>query len=146
MQIRTKGIPDNVTRSLCKEALKFYANLLLGKRLSKNINVFLVFEKLPNQINALCQWEDDNHNCRSFIILVNKTLNKKTMLITLAHEMVHVKQYAKGELKDYLRNDTVRWKKKLFSLDEVDYWSSPWEVEAYTEDKILYEAFKKRDK
>lgn len=146
MQIRTKGIPDNVPKSLCKKALKFYANLLLGKRLSKNIKLFLVFEKLPNKINALCQWEDDNHNCRSFIIILNKNLNKKTMLISLAHEMVHVKQYARGELKDYLRDDVVRWKRKIFRLSEVEYWTSPWEVEAYEKDKILYEAFKKERK
>lgn len=126
--------------------MKFYGEFLLGKRLYKNIKIFLVFEKLPNIVNALCQWEDDNHNCRSFIIIVNKNLNKKTMLVTLAHEMVHVKQYARGELKDYLRDDVVRWKKKIYRLSEVEYWSSPWEVEAYKKDKILYEAFKKERK
>ena len=68
------------------------------------------------------------------------------MLISLAHEMVHVKQYARGELKDYLRDDVVRWKRKIFRLSEVEYWTSPWEVEAYEKDKILYEAFKKERK
>lgn len=146
MQIRTRGIPDNVPRSLCKESLKFYANELLGKRLSKNIKICLVFEKLPNVVNALCQWEDDNHKCRSFIIIANKNLNKKTMLISLAHEMVHVKQYAKGELKDYLRSNNVKWKNRVFCLDTVEYWFSPWEKEAYKNDKILYEKFKQRNK
>lgn len=146
MQIRTKGIPDNVSRSLCKESLRFYANELLGKRLAKNIKVYLVFEKLPNIINALCQWEDDNHQCRSFIIIVNQNLNKKTMLISLAHEMVHVKQYARGELKDYLRSNNVRWKNRVFCLDKIEYWSSPWEKEAYKNDKLLYEKFKQRNK
>lgn len=146
MQIRTKGIPDNVSRSLCKESLRFYANELLGKRLAKNIKVFLVFEQLPTIINALCQWEDDNHKCRSFVIILNKKLNKKTTLISLAHEMVHVKQYARGELKDYLRNNNVKWKNKVFCLDKVEYWSCPWEKEAYKNDKLLYEKFKQRNK
>lgn len=146
MQIRTKGIPDNVSRSLCKEAIRFYGKELLGKRLAKNIKIFLVFEDLPHIVNALCQWDDDNHLCRSFIIILNKKMNKKTTFIALAHEMVHVKQYARGELKDYLRSDKVKWRNKVFRLDRVEYWSSPWEVEAYKKDKILYEKFKQRNK
>lgn len=146
MQIRTRGIPDNVSKSLCKEAIRFYGEELLGKRLSKNIEILLVFEKLPNIFNAMCNWQDDNHKCRSFVIVVNKNLNKKTSLIALAHEMVHVKQYARGELKDYLRTEKVKWKKRTFMLDKVEYWSSPWEKEAYKKDQILYEAFKKRNR
>jgi len=146
MQIRTRGIPDNVSRSLCKEAIRFYGEELLGKRLSKNIEILLVFEKPPNIFNAMCNWQDDNHKCRSFVIVVNKNLNKKTSLIALAHEMVHVKQYARGELKDYLRTEKVKWKKRTFMLDKVEYWSSPWEKEAYKKDQILYEAFKKRNR
>lgn len=146
MKISTRGIPDNVTRSLCKESLSFYGEQLLGSRLSKNIKILLVFEKLPNMFNAMCQWEDDNHRCRNFVIIVNKNLNKKTILISLAHEMVHVKQYARGELKDYLRNNTVKWKNRKFNLQTVKYWSSPWEKEAYKKDKILYEAFKQRNR
>lgn len=147
MQLRTKGIPDNVSKKLCKESLKFYAKELLGSRLTNNIKVLLVFEELPNAINALCQWDDDNHRCRSFVIIVNKKLNKKTTLIAIAHEMVHVKQYAKGELKDYLRDyNKVRWQDRFFRLDKVEYWKAPWEKEAYKKDVILYEKFKQRNR
>jgi hypothetical protein len=142
MQIRTKGIPDNVPKTICKDSLRFYGRELLGKRLYKNIKLFVVFEDLPNPINALCQWSDDNHKCREFTIIVNKKLNKKTTLIALAHEMVHVKQYARGELKDYIRNDNVKWCGQVYSLNKVKYWSCPWEKEAYKKDHILYESYK----
>jgi Zn-dependent peptidase ImmA (M78 family) len=146
MKIKTRGIPDKLTRALCKEAIRYYGNELLGSRLSKNITINVIFEVLPNPIKAMCQWQDDNHRCREFVILIHKKLNKKQTLITLAHEMVHVKQYATGELKDYLRTESVRWQNKVFSLDKVKYWSSPWEKEAYKKDEILYEAFKKRNR
>jgi Zn-dependent peptidase ImmA (M78 family) len=146
MKIKTRGIPDKLTRSLCKEAIRYYGNELLGSRLSKNITINVIFEVLPSPIKAMCQWQDDNHRCREFVILIHKKLNKKQTLITLAHEMVHVKQYATGELKDYLRTESVRWQNKVFSLDKVKYWSSPWEKEAYKKDEILYEAFKKRNR
>jgi hypothetical protein len=146
MQIRTKGIPDNVSKAICKDSLRFYGQELLGRRLYKNIKLFVVFEKLPNPINALCQWSDDNHKCREFTIIVNKKLNKKTTLIALAHEMVHVKQYAKGELKDYLRNDKVKWCGKVYCFSKIKYWSSPWEKEAYKKDILLYEQYKQSKK
>jgi hypothetical protein len=146
MKIVTRGIPDNVTRSLCKEAVKYYSKELLGTRLAKNIKVYLIFEKMPTPINAMCYWNDDNHKCREFVIVVHKKLNKKQTLISLAHEMVHVKQYARGELKDYLRSEEVKWQNRVYNLNKVEYWSSPWEKEAYKKDRVLYEAFKQRNR
>ncbi len=146
MLIRTRGIPNNISKSVCKDSVKFYGEQLFTKRLCKNIKVFIVFEKLSNPINAFCQWADDNHTCREFIITVNKKLNKKTTLIALAHEMVHVKQFAKKELKDYLRSDKVKWKGKVYSLDKVKYWTCPWEKEAFKKDVILYEQYKQSKK
>lgn len=131
-------------RSLCKEAIRFYAEELMGSKLLQNIKIFLVFEDLPHKYNGLCSWEDDNHRCRSFVVILNKRLNKKTVLLALAHEMVHVKQFATGELKDYLCRNEVRWKDKKFSKNR--YWSSPWEKQAYRKDKKLYEKFKQRNR
>jgi hypothetical protein len=52
--------------------------------------------------------------------------------------MVHVKQYAKGELKDYLRVNKCKWKGKIIDSDAVDYWDHPWEIEAHGREKGLY--------
>jgi len=46
-------------------------------------------------------------------------------LSTLAHEMVHVKQFAKGELDPSMS----RWKSNKY-VDHIDYWDQPWEKEA----------------
>ena len=43
---------------------------------------------------------------------------------TLAHELVHVKQFARGELTENLQY----WKGKDHS--ETEYWDQPWEKEA----------------
>jgi hypothetical protein len=43
---------------------------------------------------------------------------------TLAHELVHVKQFARGELSDNLQY----WKGKDHS--STKYWEQPWEKEA----------------
>ena len=67
---------------------------------------------------GLCESIDPRH----FIIDVAMYGN---WLSTLAHEMVHVKQFAKGELDAGL----TRWKSNKY-CDKIDYWDQPWEKEA----------------
>ena len=46
-------------------------------------------------------------------------------LSTLAHEMVHVKQFVNNELDATL----TRWKSNKY-CDKINYWDQPWEKEA----------------
>ena len=43
--------------------------------------------------------------------------------------MVHVKQYARGELYEGSRVNKHRWQGKWLDKDP-DYWDQPWEIEA----------------
>ena len=54
------------------------------------------------------------------------------MFIALAHEMVHLKQLATGELKDKkLKAKYIRvWRGEIYE-DDISYWDHPWEFEAY---------------
>ena len=69
------------------------------------------------------------------------------MFKTLAHEMVHLKQYAKNELGKEFSLTTkggvkimTRWKNELWKAKtkECPYWDSPWEIEAYGREVGLY--------
>jgi hypothetical protein len=63
------------------------------------------------------------------------------MIKVLAHEMVHVKQYAKNELGKDLAlarggkglRIVTRWQGKYWTPNtkEDEYWDAPWEIEAY---------------
>jgi len=55
--------------------------------------------------------------------------------------MVHLKQYAKGELKDYARVKSIKWKGQVYDEDRIDYWDHPWEIEAYGRERGLYIRF-----
>ena len=58
------------------------------------------------------------------------------LLRTLAHEMVHVKQYIMGELT--FKKGQMCWKKqKVDFKSEDEYYCSPHEVEAYGKEKWL---------
>ena len=62
------------------------------------------------------------------------------ILKTLAHELVHVKQYVMGELT--YRTHGMVWKKETYSPDNIfDYFETPYEIEAYGREKGLLVAF-----
>jgi len=68
----------------------------------------------------------------------------KKLLITLFHELVHVKQYMKGEAIDF--KNSVRFKGKTYGNeylnDDLAYFGSPWEMEARAFEIYLWVRFR----
>ena len=88
--------------------------------------------------------QDINHP-RIFIITVDKgsLLDTGEMLTSVAHEMVHIKQYAKNELKQ--RDGYMSYRRKRFYYSKAslaEYYNFPWEIEAYGLEKGLYHGWK----
>lgn len=151
MHIRTSKKPTKVNLPLVKKAINWYASQLLSKRLKNNITINLKFtENLYKETKCLayCTWEDDNLKPREFEIEIDANLSQQQMLKSLAHEMVHVKQYATGQLKDLSKSLAVKWEGEYHSISSQDtheeqYWFSPWEIEANGREVGLYVLFKK---
>ena len=143
MLLKTVGKPKKVPLKLCKDAVKCYGKTLLGERLYHKVEVTIEFksEDLGKDVYGYCDWNDENFKSRDFTITVDPTLGKRNMLLVLAHEMVHVKQYAKGEMRDYVRMNKVRFKGKVYNDKKMSYWDFPWEIEAHGREKGLYYRF-----
>ncbi len=59
----------------------------------------------------------------------------RDMIKTLAHEMIHVKQFVKDELD--LTDNRFKGKKFVAKKNQSAYWDAPWEKEAYAkQDKL----------
>ena len=145
MFLRTSGIPSNISLSMCRKAVRFYGKLLLGEKLSKNISIRIKFndKDLGKDLYGCCDWNCDKQRPRNFIISIDPKISKRKILIVLAHEMVHVKQYARGELKDLLRVNMVRYLGEVYDDEKISYWLHPWEIEARVFEKKLYSDFQK---
>lgn len=144
MYIKTTGKPSKLDLKLCKDALKFYGRLLLRESTYNKILIKLEFDKELSRANeyAFCFYEEDlESEYKTFIITIDPQLGKRNMLKALAHEMVHVKQYAKGELKDYVRTNKIKWCGKVILHEKLNYWDTPWEIEAHGREKGLYFRF-----
>lgn len=114
-------------------AVKSFAKQLGIGRLKNNIVVQLhhkVFMK-NDGTQALCESLDQ----RNFVIDVCMYSN---WVVNLAHEMVHVKQFARGELDSGLTS----WKSNKYCAN-IEYWDQPWEKEARRLQFKLAEEFEK---
>lgn len=148
MQLTVCGESSYISVDICRQAIRYFAHELLSKRIYKNIKIKVIFttEGLKGG-KASCEWVDRPRFGRSFIICVSPYIGEKLTLLSLAHEMVHVKQWATGELMDYLSNcEKSMWKGKVFyCLKDDDYWTLPWEIEAYGREIGLYHMFEQNE-
>jgi hypothetical protein len=77
-------------------------------------NIEINFKRMSNDLNYgyACQLEGNDYE-----IDVKRTLRMREMLTTLAHELVHVKQYVKKEMPE--------------DISAGVYWDRPHEIEAH---------------
>ena len=85
-----------------------------------------------NSAYGYCMQTDDN---RTFEIEIDRNLRMYDFVSTLCHELTHLKQYARGEMRQ-LDDGRTRWKKKVYP-EGFDYMKSPWEKEAFRVEKEL---------
>lgn len=138
---------EKITKKEIYCAAKFYGSLLMSKRLLKNLVVSINCGN-TGSYHGFIEFLDDNHRPKEFLISVRKDLPKRKLLITLAHEMVHVKQYAKGELKYLYKGGLDKWQGKIIAR-KTHYFDKPWEIEAFGRELGLYERYieyKKKNK
>ena len=143
MLLHMKGSNKKV-RKVVEQAAWYYAEKLMGKRLLGSLEITINLKKdllikEGNEGSAI--WEDDGYRSREFSIELDTTVKIRNLLITLAHEMVHVKQWAKNEMYEYMEPHMVRFKGEKIHLKETDYWDYPWEIEAYGKQLGLFVRF-----
>lgn len=106
--------------------VQFCIKMLMPRMKTLDITVKLCS---PKGALGYCCAED----IRTFEIEVDKTSRLRRLLETIAHEMVHVKQYARKELHTDYANC---WKNEFYT--KTDYWDQPWEIEAHGRELGLF--------
>lgn len=127
---------------IVNRAIEFSSNYLMSKRLIKVLDISVHFIKnlhINESINGDCIWQDDNIRPREFSIRIDQNIQEDDLYRTIFHEMVHVKQWATSQKKDYIRNSYLtKFNKVTYDQREMNYSSKPWEIEAYQiEDEIF---------
>lgn len=123
----------------CRQFVRFFSNKFFTKELNKQITVKLKLIKkdvvLYEEECAEVEWIDNNRQPRKFVISIHvpKKVSLRYIIRTLAHEMVHVKQFVRNELIDLASTDynVSVFKNKRYNINKVSYFDQPWEIEAY---------------
>lgn len=68
------------------------------------------------------------------VMVLDSGLDYERLVLTIAHEMIHVKQYARGQIKHKLGRKTYYWMGKPI---RKQYFEQPWELEAFSKERIL---------
>ena len=78
-------------------------------------------------------------DCSLLLIRPPKRITDKTIAsfsVALAHEMVHVKQYAKGQMVSKGSNK-CQWMGRVYNMKKTPYLDMPWEVEAFSRQELI---------
>ena len=126
-------------REIAEKVVGFCIKELLPR--FRTLEIVVNIKKIKGDAVGYCMMEDTN---REFEIEVDRELSLKDFITTLTHEMVHVKQYARGETKD-VNQFTKSWKgEEYISLYSTvdEYMALPWEKEAYELQEVLCNDYK----
>ena len=123
MIYEVENLPKKLPIDLFDRAVSFAADFL-----SLDVDLLIEFESLKMHQCGFCDYDED-----AVTITISKRLSIQEIIVTLFHEMIHVKQYADGRLEQ-----VGVWLGKKY---ECDYDQLPWEIEAHEMEKIMMEKF-----
>jgi len=122
---------------------KWVSYKLMGGRLSRHINLKIqtthpnLYKK--SMLYAYVDYDECSYNKfpRKFTITMTENFALMRSMVILAHELVHVKQFALGELYYCPNTGREKWKGKIINHDQYNYWDLPYEIEAHGREKGL---------
>jgi len=134
-------------QNLVKSAARWMLGHTLGKRQAHYIELEInLVDHLKNTSTyGDVMWEDDNARPRMFTMDLCNHIRDRQLLKVLAHEVVHIRQYVKGDLKDYVsKAHCSRWKDTIIQtrgVGSTSYYELPWEIEARREEALILKEF-----
>ena len=135
---------EYLVESTNKHAHKFIESLMpsMIEQLSLSRSRRAVLVKVTDEIDEGMQGATlDIRIADCYLVLIKKPkrITKASLLdmgTTLAHEMVHVRQLAKGQMK-FLPNQARIWMGKRYNK-RTHYLDQPWELDAFARQEILF--------
>ena len=143
MHLQIVDCPDEKFKPYLEKAAHFFAENLFSPQLSPRIYIIIKFDKSLED-HGSCEIYDyeTSKKPREFQININPIIGAPALFRTLAHEMVHVKQFAYQQLSATL--DV--WHNEEVDSDNLDYWFHPWEIEAHGLEAGLIAKFSIKEK
>lgn len=122
---------------LCENVTSWFVEKYLPRH---KLSIWVNHRGLKREgIVGSCTVEDCDYRPREFKIEMQTQLPKSEYIKTLLHELQHVLQHVRGDLRD--KRGIRCW--KGIDCSELDYEDQPWEQEAYEKQEELYVDYNK---
>jgi hypothetical protein len=150
MKITITGIISELLKAKVGKAVQFYASELMSTRMCNTLTITVDLSTVDKKaVGTMYKTCIGSEKQKDFFISIDPTLPNEMLFEVLAHEMVHVKQSAKGEYQLRLwKSDKkvhARWRgTELGVFEQIPYNQRPWEVEAYAMEAELFKKAKKK--
>ena len=143
LNIHIEGSNKDKRAALLKATLWATHRLNLSKfNMDIDIDVLSIPPRDGDFILGYASTIDNNYRPRWFQIELNRCLDLMDSLSVLFHEMTHVKQYIRGELKIVERPAAcTKWLGEEIEDDVIPYDDLPWEQEATEYQTILLDEY-----
>jgi len=120
------------SKRLCEDVVTWF----IAKHLPRHKLEIEVLHRGLKRESALgyCDITESSYRPRSFLIELDTYMDKKTYIKILSHELTHLYQWVKGDLK--LKASKRYYKGKC--VEDLEYLEQPHEIQAHYFENILY--------
>jgi hypothetical protein len=123
------------SKRLCEDVVCWFVSKYLPRY---KLEIEVLHRSLKREgVVGWCDVTGETYKPREFLIELDTYLDKKNYVRVLLHELYHLQQWVKGELK-------LKASKKYFKgecMDDLQYWQQSHEIFAYWNEKILYQEY-----
>ena len=119
-------------KRICKSVTDWFMNRYMPRH---TIDLRVVHRGLKREfVYGWCDFEDDYKRPRAFLIELQSHMNLELYTKTLIHELVHVRQWVFGSL----RQKRGKMYYGSTKVEDLDYEDQPHEIEAREQEETLY--------
>lgn len=141
--ILVKHTDESEVMAIKRDAQHYIDQLNIGEDIHLTINFT---RHIPHRVRGMvfCLNTIQPNGYHHIVMRIDSRLNSMQRTKILAHEMIHVKQYAKGELIDIGKGKLI-WKGRKYKTRTYSK-RTPWEVEAYQMQRLLVKGLLRKNK
>jgi hypothetical protein len=153
MKVKILGkLIEESFKNIVEKAVRIYASELMSTKMCNTLSVKVEIRRGGKHFkdsDFLGRVYKDVIGCKrqkDFLIIMDYTLEENKFFEVSAHEMIHVKQFCKGEyqLRQWKSDGKIhaRWNgEEVGILHNISYMERPWEIEAFGLQADLHKRF-----
>ena len=125
------------SKRLCEDVVNWFVSKYLPRH---KLEIEILHRGMKREsAYGYCDVAGRHYNPREFLIELDTHMDKETYTKTLIHELYHVLQFCRGELK--LKSSKRYYKGEC--MEDLEYYEQPHEIAARWNERVLYGEYMK---